>query len=84
MLVLLEHPFIDIKKEHKQLSNSDFLNLVHFALDFEVKEYWPELAVDWLTEGLEMKLETKDKLQKIINEKAYAQRLRHKCLKLLK
>jgi hypothetical protein len=59
-------------------------NLTHFVLDWETKDYWQDLAIKWLSEGLAMNQDTKKRLYKITNDKSYSQNLRHKALNLLK
>jgi hypothetical protein len=84
LLPLLEKPLSEIRQSYQNLDNEKLIELVNFALDWETKDYWQSLSVEWLESGLPIKAKTKEKLEKIFSHKKYSQRLRHKVQKLLK
>ena len=84
LLHLLEQDLYQTKLIYPNISEKDILNLIHYALDWETKDYWQSLAIEWLSCSLPINKVTRTKLEKISNNKSFSKNVRHKVLKLLK
>lgn len=82
LLPLLESPLSDIKMIYN-IDEKNLIDLVCYALDWELKEYWQSLSVEWIEGGIPINEETKTKLKKIPDDKGYSQKFRHRVSKLM-
>ena len=84
LLPLLELPLTEIKRGYSKISEDELIDLVSYALDWEMKDYWQSLSIEWIENGLPMTEDIMKKLEIIPNDKGYSQKLRHIVKKLLK
>jgi len=95
LVILLEQPLNEIKKEVTEFFNSlnfianpddffPFIEITQAGFQFGTK-YWAELAFNWYDEiPLEKKVYLKESLKNVENAKWASQKLRHRARKELK
>jgi len=83
LVTLLELPLSEIKRIYTNIEEYELIDLINYALDWKTKDYWQALSVEWIESGIPIIESTKNKLEKIPNDKGYSQKLRHKVQKLL-
>jgi hypothetical protein len=94
LLPLLEHQFVDVNRELRPALQTagvcpayvDLIRLdklVEFAL-LSWGDYWPELGISWLEQGMQRSAEMEDVLRQACQNRFLTQKLRHRAIALLK